>query len=126
MMMSQTMKLSAAVFAGLLFAATPALSADYETKEKSPLVDTHLRVPADVSLVGFDALAVGQYLVPKLTSVGVPWYRVALTALDVLIDMMSGPHAVRPVHRFEPELVLGESAVGTPSEAGSGGAQTSV
>jgi DNA-binding LacI/PurR family transcriptional regulator len=83
---------------------------------------THLRVPADVSLVGFDALAVGQYLVPKLTSVGVPWYRVALTALDVLIDMMSGPRAVRPVHRFEPELVLGESAVGTPSEAGSGGA----
>lgn len=40
------MKLLAAVFSCLLFAATPALSADYETGEKSPLVDTHLRVPA--------------------------------------------------------------------------------
>jgi hypothetical protein len=43
---SQKMKLFAAVFACLLLAATPALSADYETREKSPLVDTHLRVPA--------------------------------------------------------------------------------
>jgi LacI family transcriptional regulator len=80
---------------------------------------THLRVPADVSLVGFDALAVGQYLVPKLTSVGVPWYRLALTALNVLIDMMGGAQAARPVHRFEPELVVGESVVGAARDAGS-------
>jgi hypothetical protein len=45
-MMSLTMKLFAAVSTGLLLAATPALSADYETNEKSPLVETHLRVPA--------------------------------------------------------------------------------
>jgi hypothetical protein len=51
-MMSQTMKLFAAVFAGLLFAVTPALSADYETKEKSPLVDTHLHVPASAMAIG--------------------------------------------------------------------------
>jgi Deacetylase PdaC len=50
-MMSQTMKLFAAVFTGLLFAATPALSADYETKEKSPLVDTHLHVPASAMAI---------------------------------------------------------------------------
>jgi hypothetical protein len=50
-MMSQTMKLFAVVFAGLLFAATPALSADYETKAKSPLVDTHLRVPASAMAI---------------------------------------------------------------------------
>ena len=50
-MMSQTLKLFIAVFAGLLFAATPALSADYETKEKSPLVDTHLRVPASAMAI---------------------------------------------------------------------------
>jgi hypothetical protein len=50
-MMSQTMKLFAAFFAGLLFAAPPALSADYETKAKSPLVDTHLRVPASAMAI---------------------------------------------------------------------------
>ena len=40
------MKLFAAVFAGLALAATPAFSADYETSEKSPLIEAHLRVPA--------------------------------------------------------------------------------
>jgi hypothetical protein len=44
--MSQKMKLFAAVFACLLLTASQALSADYETGEKSPLMDAHLRVPA--------------------------------------------------------------------------------
>jgi Deacetylase PdaC len=50
-MMSQTMKLFAAALASLLLATTPALSADYETKEKSPLVDMHLRVPANAMAI---------------------------------------------------------------------------
>jgi DNA-binding LacI/PurR family transcriptional regulator len=75
---------------------------------------THLRVPEDLSLVGFDGLAVGQYMVPKLTTVGVPWYRVALAALEALIDAMeqtelsSQPPSPR-VQTFAPELILGES-----------------
>jgi hypothetical protein len=49
--MSEMMKLSAAILAYLLLAATPALSADYETREKSPLMDAHLRVPADAMAI---------------------------------------------------------------------------
>jgi DNA-binding LacI/PurR family transcriptional regulator len=69
---------------------------------------TTLVVPDDLGLVGFDGLAIGQYMVPKLTSVGVPWYRVALAALEALIDLMAddgGPG----VQSFRPELVPGES-----------------
>jgi len=40
------MRLFAAVIACLPLAATPALSADYETTEKSALYEMHLRVPA--------------------------------------------------------------------------------
>jgi hypothetical protein len=40
------MKLLAAIIACLPLAVTPALSADYETTEKTPLVELHLRVPA--------------------------------------------------------------------------------
>src|ERR1700753_2325012 len=45
-MVSFKTKISAAVCSSLLFAATPALSADYEATEKSPLYELHLRVPA--------------------------------------------------------------------------------
>lgn len=71
-----------------------------------------LRVPEDVSLVGFDGLAVGQYMVPKLTSVGVLWYRVALAALDALIDLMDErrPRSA-PVEQFDPHLIPGESVM---------------
>jgi hypothetical protein len=49
--MSQKMKLLTAILAGLLLAAAPASSADYETTEKSPLVEAHLRVPASAMAV---------------------------------------------------------------------------
>jgi LacI family transcriptional regulator, galactose operon repressor len=76
---------------------------------------TSLQVPRDVSIIGFDALAVGQYMVPKLASVGVPWYRVALAALEAVISLMpeNRPRAA-PVQQFEPELILGESVVSAP------------
>jgi hypothetical protein len=40
------MKSFAAALAGLALAAAPALGADYDTTEKSPLYELHLRVPA--------------------------------------------------------------------------------
>jgi hypothetical protein len=40
------MKLLAAIIAFLPLVTTPALGADYETTEKTPLVELHLRVPA--------------------------------------------------------------------------------
>src|SRR6202035_5331889 len=74
---------------------------------------TRLTVPADLSIVGFDGLAVGQYTVPRLTSVGFPWYRVALAALEALIDLMAEhglpKPGVRRVQSFAPEIVLRES-----------------
>jgi DNA-binding LacI/PurR family transcriptional regulator len=61
-------------------------------------------------MVGFDGLAVGRYMVPRLTSVGVPWYRVALAALEALIDLMDDAGAGHArVLRFAPELIEGES-----------------
>ena len=69
------------------------------------------RVPDDLSLVGLDGLAIAQFTQPRLTSVGVPWYRVALAAIDALVDMMAGvaPFEGRRVRTFAPELVPAES-----------------
>jgi hypothetical protein len=41
---------------------------------------TALTVPEDLSMIGFDGLAIGKFMVPRLTSIGIPWYRVALAA----------------------------------------------
>src|SRR5262245_18648772 len=49
--MSFKMRLFAPLLAGLLLSATPALSADYETTEKSPLIEMHLRVPASAMAI---------------------------------------------------------------------------
>ncbi|HLZ26214.1 MAG TPA: LacI family DNA-binding transcriptional regulator [Chloroflexota bacterium] len=72
-----------------------------------------LTVPDDLSIVGFDGLAVGQYTLPRLTSVGFPWYRVALAALEALIDLMDEDGATRPATRrvqsFAPEVIFRES-----------------
>jgi len=72
---------------------------------------TTLAVPEAISMVGFDGLAISQYTVPRITSVGFPWYRVALGALEALIDVMEGASAPGPlrVQSFAPELVPGES-----------------
>lgn len=75
-------------------------------------------VPSDVSVVGFDGLALGQFLTPKLTSVAMPWHRVALAALDALIELMDAQPAAPPrVRRFAPELIVGESVVDRRSPA---------
>jgi DNA-binding LacI/PurR family transcriptional regulator len=68
-------------------------------------------VPDDLSLVGLDGLAIAQFTQPRLTSVGVPWYRVGLAAIEALVDLMAGaaPFDGRRVQSFAPDLVPGES-----------------
>jgi LacI family transcriptional regulator len=78
---------------------------------------TRLRVPDDLSMVGFDGLAIDQFMVPKLTSVGFQWYQVALAALEALIETMDlSQQQIPRVHTFAPELVLGESVAVKPGE----------
>jgi DNA-binding LacI/PurR family transcriptional regulator len=43
---------------------------------------TALTVPDDVSMVGFDGLTIGKYMVPRLTSIGIPGIGVALAAQE--------------------------------------------
>jgi DNA-binding LacI/PurR family transcriptional regulator len=68
-----------------------------------------LTVPDDLSIVGFDGLAVGQYTLPRLTSIAFPWYRVALAALEALINLMEADGSAQPATRFAPEVILRES-----------------
>lgn len=63
-----------------------------------------LRVPQDVSLVGFDDLPASAYSVPPLSTVHQPVYEVGRLAASAMLDLLRGlkPTAVMPAPRFIP------------------------
>jgi LacI family transcriptional regulator len=67
----------------------------------------NVRVPDDVSLVGFDDLAVARFAVPPLTTVRQPVYEMGECAATVVLDLLKGQ--VPQVTLSGPELVARES-----------------
>ncbi|MFG6458928.1 LacI family DNA-binding transcriptional regulator [Roseateles sp. BYS96W] len=67
----------------------------------------NLRVPDDVSLVGFDDLVLARYAMPPLTTVRQSVYEIGTEAAKAMLDMLRGnaPQAALP----GPELVVRES-----------------
>ncbi len=69
--------------------------------------DNGLRVPEDISVIGFDGIEMGQYIVPKLTTIKQPDDMIATRSVEVLIDCMKKEEAV---HEQVPFLFMtGES-----------------
>ena len=48
--------------------------------------DRGLRVPDDISVIGFDGIEMGQYLVPKLTTIQQPGFNLAERCVDILLQ----------------------------------------
>lgn len=71
-----------------------------------------LQVPADVSVIGFDGLVVGSFLVPKLSSVVQPVQEMALRGVDILISQIEEGSAA--VHETVPFSLLERESVADP------------
>lgn len=70
--------------------------------------DCGLRVPEDVSVIGFDGIEMGQYIVPKLTTIQQPGTNIAERCVDILLRCIEEQElAVREKIAFS--LVVGES-----------------
>ena len=67
----------------------------------------NVRVPDDVSLVGFDDLAPAKFAIPPLTTVRQPIYEMGVQAATAMLDLLRGvdPDAALPA----PQLVVRES-----------------
>jgi LacI family transcriptional regulator len=74
----------------------------------------HLRVPEDISLVGFDGAPLGAYLEPGLTTMRQPAREMGRVAAQVLLEARDG-HAAQS-RLITPELIARESVIGTPPE----------
>ena len=50
--------------------------------------DKGLRVPDDISVIGFDGIEIGQYMVPKLTTIAQPYLEISERVVDILLEQM--------------------------------------
>ncbi len=72
--------------------------------------DAGLRIPEDVSVVGFDDIPAAQYLNPALTTIRQPMVRMGRLAAETLVDRIAHPSEPVPEElQVEPELVTRES-----------------
>lgn len=67
-----------------------------------------LRVPEDISVVGFDDIFLAPYTEPPLTTVRQPMRKMGLLAMESLFRLMSGGEAEIRIE-VDPELVIRES-----------------
>jgi DNA-binding LacI/PurR family transcriptional regulator len=79
------------------------------------LSERGLRVPADVSVVGFDDIPDASYYMPPLTTVRQDFGEVGRQALSVLLDRMAGESATGLRVRVATELVTRQSAAPPPA-----------
>jgi LacI family transcriptional regulator len=72
-----------------------------------------VRVPADISVVGYDDLPIARRLAPPLTTVRQPNYELGQAAAELLLDEGRPGHTHREI-RFEPSLVIRQSTARPP------------
>jgi LacI family transcriptional regulator len=68
-----------------------------------------LRVPQDVSVVGFDDIPAAAFHYPSLTTIRQPLHRMGEIAVDVLVSRIEEKHDPPPQVAVEPEIVVRES-----------------
>jgi len=76
------------------------------------LTERGLRVPGDVSIVGFDDVPEAGYYLPPLSTVRQDFGELGRQALSTLIDRMSGAIPAGRRDRVAPELIVRASAAG--------------
>ncbi|MGN0985220.1 MAG: LacI family DNA-binding transcriptional regulator [Candidatus Enterenecus sp.] len=70
--------------------------------------DRGLRVPEDISVMGYDGILIGQFLTPRLATIRQETRRMAERGTDILLERMDGD--CPPVHENVPfTLIEGES-----------------
>ena len=94
---------------GNAFTAVFVASDNVAMGTKSALREAGLRVPEDISMVGFDDIPWAQYADPPLTTVRLPAQQLARTACVVLMDLIQGREPATRRQILDTELVVRKS-----------------
>lgn len=73
------------------------------------LQDFNLRVPADVSVIGFDDIKAAAYTMPRLTTINQPLAEIGRIATQSLLNRIHGTAIPRDVITVKPKLIIRES-----------------
>ncbi|HDZ9197482.1 TPA: substrate-binding domain-containing protein [Vibrio cholerae] len=68
-----------------------------------------LRVPDDLSLIGYDDVHIAKFMTPALTTIHQPKYRLGKAAIDTLLYRLENPDTTAQVVQLEPTLVVRNS-----------------
>ncbi|EGR4293428.1 LacI family DNA-binding transcriptional regulator [Vibrio cholerae] len=68
-----------------------------------------LRVPDDLSLIGYDDVHIAKFMTPALTTIHQPKYRLGKAAVDTLLYRLENPDTTAQVVQLEPTLVVRDS-----------------
>jgi len=77
-----------------------------------------LRVPEDLSIIGYDDSPFVAYTDPALTTVRQPVEAMCRAAVDALLSELAGDRATRTELLFAPELIVRDSTAAAPVRAG--------
>ena len=69
-----------------------------------------LKVPQDISVIGYDDLMISSVVSPPLTTVRQPIIDMGREAFNIACGMINAPDKEATVKMFEPELIIRESA----------------
>ncbi len=82
-------------------------------------LDAGLRVPEDLSVVGFDDIPVSAFIHPSLTTVAVPKWEMGQRAAEVLQSRIQGDGAASPPQRLVlPTTLIVRESTGPPGTSG--------
>lgn len=70
-----------------------------------------IRVPEDLSVIGYDNVYISRFTVPSLTTIHQPKKKIAAQAVDTLIDRLSSKRSEGRQIKVEPTLVVRDSVV---------------
>jgi len=75
-----------------------------------------LRVPADLSVVGFDDIPEAARSAPGLTTVAQPLQDIGAVALEMLLEMLDGSQPKVMHHKLDTQLIIRDSTAPPPAE----------
>jgi len=71
--------------------------------------DAGIIIPKDVSIVGFDGIDIGRYMVPSLTTIMQPSNKIAHDSIDLLFDIIEKKKQ-NEIKIYDAKIIKGESA----------------
>lgn len=73
------------------------------------LRELKVRVPEDISVVGYDDIALDEYVYPQLTTIHQPIFDLGIGATKILLDRINNKHEDEQVEKFPVRLIRRES-----------------